>query len=46
MTYKQIYAETNCNLHTKISWDSNYMYEIYEDTVHKAKEILGEQDSD
>jgi len=31
MTYKQIYAETNCNLHTKITWDSNYMYEIYEE---------------
>jgi hypothetical protein len=29
MTYKQIYAETNCDLHTKISWDSNYLYEIY-----------------
>jgi len=30
MTYSHLYAETNCGLHTKISWDSDYMYEIVE----------------
>ena len=30
MTYSHLNAETNCGLHTKISWDSDYMYEIVE----------------
>jgi hypothetical protein len=30
MTYSHLYAETSCGLHTRISWDSDYMYEIVE----------------
>ena len=30
MTYSHLYAETDCGLHTRISWDSDYMYEIVE----------------
>ena len=31
MTYSHLYAETDCGLFTKISWDSDYQFEIVED---------------
>ena len=31
MTYSHLYVETECGLHTKVSWDSDYQFEIVED---------------
>jgi len=31
MTYSHLYAETECGIHTKVSWDSDYMYQIVND---------------
>lgn len=30
MTYSHLYVETECGLHTKVSWDSDYVYQIVE----------------
>ena len=27
-TYTTVYVETNCGLHTRVSWDTNYRYNI------------------
>ena len=27
-TYSHLYVETNCGLHTRVQWDSDYMYQI------------------
>ena len=30
-TYSHLYVETECGLHTKVSWESDYMYQIVND---------------
>ena len=35
MTYSHLYAETDCGLFTKISWDSDYQFEIVEEPMEK-----------
>ena len=33
MTYEMLYVETECGLHTKVSWDTDYQYRIESDWV-------------
>lgn len=33
MTYEMLYVETECGLHTKVSWDTDYQYKIESDWV-------------